>query len=76
MTVSATPCPECGGEGWTPVPVAVPRCCGGSEWECGGMGCTGPEQEWEQQQEQCEYCRGSGAVLTSGEEPPTFEEPF
>jgi hypothetical protein len=63
-------CPECGGEGWAPV--ARERCCGNAEWECGATGCTGPTQEWEQ--EQCEYCLGSGTVAESGEEPPPFDD--
>ncbi len=36
-------CPNCEGVGWT-VDVQ-PRCCNGLNWECGGRGCTGPEQE-------------------------------
>jgi hypothetical protein len=51
-------CPECGGAGWT---VGTDtRCCGRSDYECGGRGCTGPEPE--QVQEQCEYCQGSGFI--------------
>lgn len=49
-------CPECDGNGW--IAVEVPRCCGRSEWECGGRGCTGPEPD--QEQEQCALCQGTG----------------
>lgn len=55
-------CPDCNGQGWYPVPVSVTRCCGGSDWECGGRGCTGPVQDWEQEQEQCERCFATGDV--------------
>jgi DnaJ-class molecular chaperone len=61
-------CPECDGAGW--VPGIETRCCGRSDWECGGRGCTGPEPE--QVQEQCEYCRGSGEIAASGEEIPSL----
>lgn len=54
-------CPECDGQGW--IGKSVPRCCGGSDWECGASGCTGPIEECEQ--EQCEYCRGSGHYETN-----------
>lgn len=37
------PCPYCDDVGWT-VEVET-RCCGGSDWECGASGCTGPIQE-------------------------------
>lgn len=65
-----TDCPECDGLGWTGV--TQPRCCGRSDWECGGRGCTGPEPELVQ--EQCEYCRGSGTVEDDEEEVPPFDE--
>lgn len=70
MTVEPQPCPECDGLGW--IAVAAPRCCQRSEWECGGRGCTGPEPD--QEQEQCEFCRGSGTVEDDGEEIPPFDD--
>lgn len=51
-------CGVCTGDGW--VIGTETRCCGGSEYECGGRGCTGPEPE--QVQEQCEACGGTGYV--------------
>ena len=62
------PCSDCEGKGWHAV--ASPRCCGRSDWECGGRGCTGPEPEWEQ--EQCEACQGTGVV---SQELPTHQTP-
>jgi hypothetical protein len=55
---AASTCPECAGDGWI-VDVDA-ECCGRSDWECGGRGCTGPEQV--QVQVQCLYCGGSGEV--------------
>jgi hypothetical protein len=57
-------CPDCCGDGWV-VGIGVEMregCCGGSDWECGGRGCTGPVaiQEQVQIQEQCEACWGTG----------------
>lgn len=60
-------CPECDGMGWT---IGVePRCCGRSDWECGGRGCTGPEPE--QVQEPCAACQGTGAIDAT---PPQVSE--
>lgn len=47
-------CPECGGLGW----FAANGCCGRSDWECGGRGCTGPVMV----QEQCMSCGGCGQI--------------
>lgn len=43
------PCPGCGDLGYTVE--GGYRCCGGSEWECGARGCTGPIIE--EQQVEC-----------------------
>ena len=51
-------CPACEGEGG--FPVCRERCCGGSDWECGANGCTGPIADY--MLEQCELCGGSGFV--------------
>lgn len=55
-------CPECGGEGWTQGVDYEDRCCGGSDWECGARGCTGPIQEQVPTQEPCQACRGEGVI--------------
>lgn len=51
-------CPHCDGRGW--YGETQPRCCGGSDWECGAAGCTGPDPE--HVQVQCEACLGTGEV--------------
>lgn len=56
MTKTCGTCPECTGVGW--IAVSVNRCCGRSEWECGGRGCVGPVED--QEQEPCFTCQGSG----------------
>ena len=48
-------CPQCQGSGMGDI---TPRCCHRSQWECGGRGCIGPEPE----QQQCEWCGGSGRM--------------
>ena len=57
-------CTTCEGDGWI-VGIGVEvetRCCGGSDWECGASGCTGPRQEQVQVQiqEPCPDCDGTG----------------
>ncbi len=59
-------CPECGGAGWVVGSETI--CCGRSDWECGGRGCSGPEQG--QVQEGCEYCRGEGVLPRSPDQTP------
>lgn len=55
-------CPDCDGDGWTPGIDFEAGCCGGSDWECGAQGCTGPVQIAVPTQEQCERCGGTGDV--------------
>lgn len=64
-------CRHCDGVGWI-VDVDT-RCCGRSEYECGGRGCTGAEPE--QIQLQCECCGGTGKTNHSQEhrQPPVSE---
>lgn len=48
------PCPECNGAG----SFECMNCCGGSSWECGGRGCTGPVPDgWF-----CHVCNGNGFI--------------
>ena len=56
MTNPEIECPDCGGMGFTVI--TVPACCMGSDWECGGRGCTGPIQD--QEQEGCAACQAIG----------------
>jgi hypothetical protein len=51
-------CPHCDGRGG--FPVGGTQCCGGSDWECGASGCTGPIEEWTL--EMCPACGGHGKV--------------
>ncbi len=55
-------CPDCDGEGWVQETDCEDHCCGGSDWECGARGCTGPVQEMIPIQVQCERCLGTGDV--------------
>jgi len=54
-------CPDCGGAGGFESGGEV--CCGGSQWECGASGCTGPIDG--RYLEECPTCEGSGQVLES-----------
>ena len=58
-------CETCGGSGFVmvPVPKTVYRCCGRAGYECGGLGCTGPEPEQDVEYEGavCETCGGQPA---------------
>lgn len=54
------PCPNCDDLGYTVR--SVPRCCGGSDWECGASGCTGPIEDYEQEQ-----CPCVGAPASEGQ---------
>lgn len=56
-------CPHCGGEGF--FAEGGQRCCGNAEWECGGRGCTGPFDDY--QQVLCEGCNGTGLVVRAEE---------
>jgi DnaJ-class molecular chaperone len=51
-------CPHCNGDGW--IVEVEPRCCQGSDYECGGRGCIGPLPE--QVQAQCPGCDGTGKI--------------
>lgn len=53
-------CTRCSGTGVD----SEPKCCGGSQWECGERGCTGPEQQ------ACRDCNGFGFVY---DEDPIIE---
>lgn len=53
-------CPGCGGDGH--VGQIQHGCCGLSQWECGGRGCTGPVPVNEQIQ--CRQCQGTGCIST------------
>lgn len=55
-------CPDCAGDGWVLGVGTDTECCGGSEYECGGRGCTGPQEVQVQVQEPCERCRGTGEI--------------
>ena len=52
------PCGTCGGAGWVEGVGTEPGCCGGSSWECGAVGCSGPVATAVQTQEQCPHCDG------------------
>ena len=54
------PCPDCDGQGWSVGIEHEDRCCGGSDWECGASGCTGPIQEQIPVQIPCERCSATG----------------
>lgn len=53
-------CEACRGQGWVEDYEIVAGCCGGSDWECGASGCTGPVPEQEQIQVPCEACQSTG----------------
>lgn len=55
-------CPDCDGQGWYVATGYESGCCGGSDWECGARGCTGPIQIEVPIQEQCERCLGTGDI--------------
>jgi hypothetical protein len=79
LLVERYPCPECDGCGWV-IGVGVEledRCCGMSDWECGGRGCTGPRQEQVQVQVQelCERCHGAGEVARDTDGSPEGPDP-
>lgn len=50
------PCEMCDGVGG--FEAGGPQCCGGSQWECGASGCTGPIDG--RYLEMCPACEGSG----------------
>lgn len=49
-------CETCEGYGWIYGEGSKSGCCGGSNWECGAEGCTGPVQVQIQTQEECPDC--------------------
>lgn len=53
-------CLTCNGQGWVEDFYSEPTCCGGSEWECGAAGCTGPVEQTVQTQVGCDDCQGTG----------------
>lgn len=51
-------CPVCDDRGWIEVVAGGPECCGGSDWECGAPGCTGPRDGRYLEQELCDCPAG------------------
>lgn len=51
-------CPTCNGQGWSNA--SEMKCCHGSNWACGGRGCTGPVER--HVEAQCGDCLGSGVI--------------
>ena len=56
-------CYTCNGQGWVEGVETEAACCGGSEWECGAAGCTGPVEQAVQIQVGCDDCQGTGYNL-------------
>lgn len=58
-------CADCGGQGGFEAGGDI--CCGGSHWECGASGCTGPIDG--RYLEQCPTCLGTGTVPATSTPP-------
>jgi hypothetical protein len=56
-------CPACRGALGKAIEREYVHCCGlNVERKCGGMGCVGPESEFEQAWVDCAVCNGAGSV--------------
>lgn len=61
-------CMDCAGDGWVVGYNLEAGCCGGSQWECGGRGCTGAIPIEVQVRQECEACEGTGFRAPTADE--------